>query len=87
MESHARRFDGKRGAEFDDLKQEGLIAVWEALRDGFTPSNVVVVNAMRYWVRVCARKGLTGDEFEHELVSLDDPLASGLTAALDGSPV
>lgn len=87
VESHARRFDGVRGAEFDDLKQEGLIAVWEALRDGYIPSNVVVVNAMRDWVRVCAQKGLTGDEFGHDLVSRDDPLATGLVAALDGSPI
>ena len=52
---------------YDDLVQEGLISVWEALRDGFQPSNVVVENSMRDWCRIERRKGLSGyDELDVE---------------------
>lgn len=57
--AHAKKLDGVGGAEFDDLEQEGLIAVWEALRDGHRPSNFVVQNAMKDWVRKCARRGFS----------------------------
>lgn len=62
VENLARRFDGTRGAEFDDLAQEGRIAVWECLQRGEHPSERVVVPAMLDWVRVCARQGLGGYE-------------------------
>lgn len=53
LESIAWRFAGHPPAyaEFDDLMQEGRIAVWESLQDGFRPSELVVIDAMREWVR------------------------------------
>lgn len=60
----ALQLDGVGGAEFDDLEQEGLIAVWDSLRNGFNPSQVVVGNRMRDWVRYCRRKGFVDDTDE-----------------------
>lgn len=80
-ESHARRFARipELGSHFDDLAQEGLIAVWEALKDGHHPSNVVVVNAMRDYARLERRRGFTGyvpSENILEVVSLESLEAS-----------
>lgn len=61
----ARRFNGVAGAEFDDLEQEGLIAIWEVLgqESGFWgPSVAVVSNACIDWVRYCGRRGYGGYE-------------------------
>lgn len=65
IEAHARRMSRLPNlgeSHMDDLMQEGRIAVWEAFRDGFIPSNVVVLNAMRDYARVERRKGLGGFE-------------------------
>lgn len=65
----ARHYRGAGGAEFDDLEQEGLIAVWDALRYGFIPSKVVVSNRMKDWVRKCRRRGFGQDpEADPELL-------------------
>ena len=58
----ARQFDGKSGAEFDDLEQEGLIKVWHLLRFGFPVSSKAVADSMRDWVRVCRRQGFAHGE-------------------------
>lgn len=55
----ARRFTGKGGAEFDDLEQEGMIAVWSLLRRDLPVSKTSIKNRMRDWVRFCQRKGFT----------------------------
>lgn len=73
VEAHARKFTSLPDMqnENDDLVQEGLIAVWEALRDGHHPSNEVVLNAMRDWCRKQRRKGLAGfDEVPHDVPAL-----------------
>lgn len=62
IEAHALRFAGKRGAEFDDLVQEGLLSVWEHLQRGARPSNQAVQNAMRDWSRKTARLGMSVTE-------------------------
>lgn len=50
-ERHARRFAGARGAEFDDLVQEGAIAGWLSLRLGWYPTKQVVERAMMRYCR------------------------------------
>jgi DNA-directed RNA polymerase specialized sigma24 family protein len=52
VESLARKFVGRNGAEFDDLVQEGLIDVWTALTKGLTPSAAVISGRMANWVRL-----------------------------------
>ena len=44
------------GAEYDDLEQEGLISVWQALTRGVTPSAEIIENRMRDWVRYLGRQ-------------------------------
>lgn len=57
VEALARRYTGNRyGAEFDDLVQEGLISVWQALDAGVNPSLNVMIFAMRNWVRTIRRQ-------------------------------
>lgn len=55
VESQAKRFVGRAGAEFDDLVQEGLISVWEHLSNDLSPSVTAVQNAMRDWIRKLRR--------------------------------
>lgn len=50
--SQARRC----GAEFDDLYQEGLISVWQALERGVTPSADLIEFRMRDWMRYLNRQ-------------------------------
>lgn len=56
VETHARRFSNLKGShaylvEFDDLVQEGIIAVWLTLEKGGRITNEIITNAMRDWVR------------------------------------
>lgn len=60
--SLAHAFEGYGGAEFDDLEQEGMIAVWQLLRHGFPVSRVAVANRMRDWIRICRRNGFAYGE-------------------------
>jgi DNA-directed RNA polymerase specialized sigma24 family protein len=66
VESLAWRFVGLGGAEFDDLVQEGWIKVWLLLQEeddpAYIPSNLVIENAMKDWVRKCRRQGLGGHD-------------------------
>lgn len=43
------------GAEYDDLVQEGMIAVWQSTERGHDPT-LVVVNRMRDWVRYLGKR-------------------------------
>lgn len=43
------------GAEYDDLNQEGLIAVWQTLLRGLPVSKDVVENRMKDWIRYQGR--------------------------------
>lgn len=52
VESLARKYVGRNGAEFDDLVQEGLINVWQTLERGITPSTEIVGHRMENWVRL-----------------------------------
>jgi len=46
---------GRANAEFDDLVQEGLIAVWLTLRRGIHPSAEQIENRQRDYVRFLNR--------------------------------
>lgn len=50
--SRARRV----GAEYDDLFQEGLVAVWQSLLRGVDPM-LVITNRMKDWIRFQGRLG------------------------------
>lgn len=54
IEDSARRF--ARLAEFDDLRQEGMIAVWMAFRRGQAPTVDIIENRMRDWIRKTTRQ-------------------------------
>lgn len=56
VESLARKFVGRNGAEFDDLVQEGLISAWQALCRGVTPSPLVIEYRMRDWTTWLGRQ-------------------------------
>lgn len=57
IERLARSFNSVGGAEYDDLRQEGMLKVFLLLRDEQPVSTTAVKNAMRDWVRYCRRKG------------------------------
>lgn len=58
VEAHARKFAGQRGAEFDDLVQEGLEKVWLLLETVEPVTNMAIMNAQRDWARKCQRLGM-----------------------------
>jgi DNA-directed RNA polymerase specialized sigma subunit len=49
VESHARQL--RKYAEYDDLRQEGMISVWEQLRDNGYVVADRVRDRMRNWIR------------------------------------
>lgn len=51
VESLTRPYVGRFDAEFDDLYQEGMEKVFEALRKGQLPAKQHIQNGMRDWVR------------------------------------
>lgn len=56
VESLAKRFNGnKANAEYDDLVQEGLIAVWQCLREGVEPGPGIIKRRMLNWCRYLMR--------------------------------
>jgi DNA-directed RNA polymerase specialized sigma24 family protein len=59
VERLAVQFDGRRGAEHDDLVQEGLIFVWQSLEKGIAPALEMIENRMRDYVRWLNRKSAT----------------------------
>lgn len=52
VESLARKFVGRNGAEFDDLVQEGLVNVWQSLERGVTPTAEIIDGRMQNWTRL-----------------------------------
>ncbi len=44
------------GAEYDDLYQEGQIAIWQALERRVTPSAEIIEDRMKNWYRYLARQ-------------------------------
>ena len=50
-ERQARRFEGVKGAEYDDLVQEAAIAGWFALNAGYAPTVVICERACMRYVR------------------------------------
>jgi hypothetical protein len=44
------------GAEYDDLYQEGQIAIWQALERGVTPSAEIIEDRMKNWFRYLGRQ-------------------------------
>lgn len=67
LDHYARRYNGWHSAEYDDLFQEGALAVIEAIRAGRLPSKDVIVKRMTRWVSKCARQGVGGHEELDEL--------------------
>ena len=55
VEFLARKYKGFAQAEFDDLVQEGLIAVWQSLARGLRPSSEVIEYRLISWVRYLDR--------------------------------
>ena len=55
VERYAHRLTGFAGSEFDDLRQEGMIAVWQTLKRGLHPSAQVIGGRMIDWVRFLRR--------------------------------
>lgn len=51
----ATRYVGIANAEYDDLYQEGLISVWQALSRGLRPSLLVIDGRMKDWTRFLRR--------------------------------
>lgn len=51
----ARRFVGIAGAEYDDLRQEGMIFLWLTLEKGIAPSADLIAKRMISWTRFLRR--------------------------------
>jgi DNA-directed RNA polymerase specialized sigma24 family protein len=60
VERVAHRYHGVRGAEYDDLYQEGMVAVCFAITYGFIPDEDDVKDRVRSWVRHVSREGMGG---------------------------
>ena len=82
VESLARKFVGRKGAEFDDLVQEGLINVWQTLERGVTPSIDIIEKRMLSWIKFIDPEKSSAvpydtllplDDFQH---LSDDPVPS-----------
>ena len=56
VESLAERLSRRYRDERDDLTQEGLIAVWEALRSGKPVTEDSIVKRMQKWLRYRGRQ-------------------------------
>ena len=46
----AWKYTGSYGAEYDDLVQEGMIAVWNSIRKDHEPMGVYIQWRMKNWV-------------------------------------
>lgn len=62
VDALARRYDGLHTAEYDDLYQEGMVVVIEALRNDAFPMKEAISGRMRRWVNRCAQKWMGRDE-------------------------
>jgi len=59
-ETLAERYSRGARDEYDDLVQEGLIAVWRTLLSGKTPARVHVENRMKNWLKLRNRQHREG---------------------------
>lgn len=55
LQQLARQIKGRSpmvsGLETDDLEQEGRIAIWLCVKEGKTPSKIILYKRMLNWVR------------------------------------
>lgn len=73
----ATRYVGVANAEYDDLYQEGLISVWQALGRGLRPSAGVIEGRMIDWIRFL-RRIQNGDSIAYsKLLPIEDYDFSG----------
>ncbi len=56
VESLADRLSRRNRDELDDLRQEGMIACWEAIRAGRPVTEAEVEKRMRKWMRYRGRQ-------------------------------
>jgi DNA-directed RNA polymerase specialized sigma24 family protein len=61
VENLARQYSGSKAArrvnaDVEDLRQEGRLAVWQALGQGVQPANTIILIRMKGWVRLLARQ-------------------------------
>lgn len=47
----AKRLEGRNGADYQDLIQEGRISLWGPLATGTVPSLEICFSRMKMWVR------------------------------------
>jgi DNA-directed RNA polymerase specialized sigma24 family protein len=77
IESLARKFVGRNGAEYDDLVQEGMVMVWQTLERGITPAVALIEARMHDWARLLGTqtgrgRGASGEAIEYAtLLPLD----------------
>ena len=77
VESLARQYvDRSIMCEYDDVVQEGLIAVWESLRDGQPPSTEWIRLAMRQYRRKM-RRLRKGDTLAEDFMYIPPTIDSG----------
>jgi hypothetical protein len=78
VESLARRFVGRNGAELDDLVQEGRVFVWQSLARGIQPVPAIIEGRMQSWTRLLGTqigrgRGTDGEAVDYAtLLPLDD---------------
>lgn len=72
IESQARLVAAWGAAEYDDLRQEGMIAVWMMLRAGLHPTAETVGWRLRRWHRrmLAQRRGVDAS-YDDELYAAD----------------
>jgi hypothetical protein len=56
VESLARKYVGRNGAELDDLVQEGLINVWQTLLRGVTPRADIIEYRLQSYAKWLGRQ-------------------------------
>lgn len=67
VEAYAHRLTGFARTEYDDLRQEGMISVWQTLKRGLLPSAEVIHGRMIDLVRY-NRRLLHNDAIAYELL-------------------
>ena len=72
VEFLARKYVGLGDAEFDDLRQEGMIAAWQALTRGLRPSTEVIEGRMIDWVRFLRRLKANDAIAYEQLLPIED---------------
>ena len=52
IHAQARRYSGWYGSEYDDLVQEGMVAVWLSLNNKTEPTDHYIGYRMKNWVKL-----------------------------------